>query len=168
MERGAGALEQAAVRGVADDLVAEAVDRLVLGRRRTSCFVTRMFEVVAEARPDRSSTSSETASIGNDSPITDAGSTTARSSRLRASRREATRAWTVGGIWSCADPSRATQPSMPRWIAPVSTSIETICSTYSGLPSAACAIRSRTLVVEDAEQLLHDLAGIGLAERLRA
>ena len=81
---------------------------------------------------------------GTSRPTTAAGSMTARSSRPadRAARRAAP-GW-MGGTLRCRPPRRPTRqrPSMGR-MAPSSTSIDTNCSTNSGLPSAAAVTRSR-------------------------
>ncbi len=82
-------------------------------------------------------------------PITDAGSITARSSSSRRSSRAARRAWIVGGTATSRDRPRLARQRRPRsGSAPSSMSMESSCSTKSGLPSAAATMRSRMSLVE--------------------
>ena len=76
--------------------------------------------------------------------MTAAGSITARSSRLRLSRRDASRAWIVGGTAACSTSPVARQLPSSKRMSPSSMSIESSCSTKSGFPSAASTMRART------------------------
>jgi hypothetical protein len=69
-----------------------------------------------------------TAEDGNSMPMTDAGSAVARSVRSSLSRRASSRARIVGGTTRSTPASAPlVQPSAPT--APLSTSIDSICST---------------------------------------
>ncbi len=89
--------------------------------------------------------SSSTAPRKNTCPITEPRSTTARSAEPRRSSRAESSAPIVGGMSSAPrSDTRIHPPSAPRCSVPSSISIDSICSTNSGLPSAACTIRTRT------------------------
>ena len=108
------------------------------------CFLT--------SAPSRSSTSARSASgasstsalRGNTAPITEAGSSKARSSRVSRSSRAASSAWIVGGSSSSVRSPTGTQLPLSRRTRPCSMSIETSCRTKSGLPAATSATRSCT------------------------
>ena len=89
---GADALEEASVGGVPDDLMAEAVEHLLVFQLADELLGRQDIEIRSQAWTNGSSTSSVIASSANVRPMTDAGSTTARSSARSASRREATSA----------------------------------------------------------------------------
>ena len=115
---------------------------------RTSCLrssAARWTGIVGRTAPGASQ---RTADSGNSSPMTDAGSITARSSRPSRSRRAASEGLDRRRAWRISPVARRRAASRPRpgGATPSSTSIETSCSTNSGLPSAAPATRARTAV----------------------
>ena len=101
-------------------------------------------------------------------PITDAGSITARWSSPSSSSRSVSSASIEPGRASPSERSLvARQPSSSSTSSCSSTSIETSCSTNSGLPSAASTIRPRTAsgTATVAEDVLDHPAGVVVAER---
>ena len=108
---------------------------------RMNCLRASVPRCVGSPVRSASGASDSTADCANSSPITDAGSTAARSVRSSRSSRASSRAWMVGGTAMPAPSSASTQrPSTWRNV-PASTSIDSICSAYSGLPSAARTTR---------------------------
>ena len=144
VQGGARALEKAAVDRVAHQVMVEAVQRIRVQRRDgVDESLARSVTVPSIAATQRSGASEATAGRGNCNPITDAGSIVARSSRPSRPRRPSISALIVGGIddlaVALAHPALVLMPQ-----APLSTSIDSICSTYSGLPSAASTMRATT------------------------
>ena len=78
------------------------------------------------------------------SQMTEAGSIVARSSRPSWPSRASTSALIVGGTVGSATPSTRTQRPPSCRSVPASISIDSICSTYSGLPSEASTMRTTT------------------------
>ena len=169
---GAGALEQAVVDRVAHQVVVEAIDR---SRRRRD--VDRSDEVLARQRrqvlghrrrapPRAPATRPPAARTPGRSPRP------ARRWRARRgpgwSSRASSSAWIVGGTAISPSPSAA-HPAARRLArsAPLSISIDSICSTYSGLPSAAATMRATTSGGRPAapEQVGHHLRRRVVAQR---
>ena len=142
---GAGLLGERVVRGVADEEVAEAVGVLggqcgAVGRGSLRTSSSRRDAV----RPSSSGDAPRQRADVKTWPITEARPRSARSSGPRRSRRAARRAWIPGRTLMLSNSPTATQWPSTCWRRPSSMSIEIICSTNSGLPSALAATLSRT------------------------
>ena len=112
---------------------------------RMSCFWVSVVRCEFTSGRTASTTSSFKAGRMKFSPITDAGSITARWSSPSSSSRSVRSASIDPGRASPSDRSLvARQPFSSSTSSCSSTSIETSCSTKSGLPSAASTIRPRT------------------------
>ena len=140
VELGAGPLQQRPVGRVADEQVAEAVGLVLADDPRLpeeELLAVERVQVGRDRRPEAASgTSSSTAGSANTRPITAAGSTTARSSRVSASRRAASSAWIVGGTASSARSPVEDQPRRPCAACPGRPASTPAAATNSGLPSA--------------------------------
>ena len=137
----ARALQQAVVDRLAHQVVVEAVNRSLSGAPAGSmnCLrvsVAKCTADVAHAVHRAPALRPRAAETPGRSPTP--GSTAARSARRSWSSRASSSAWMVGGTLDvAARPAAHPAAASSRRSAPLSISIDSICSTYSGLPSAA-------------------------------
>ena len=136
---------------------------------RTNCFWASGQAATSMSGRTVSATSSLRAGRGNINPITDAGSITARCAVVEqvepCRQQRLDRPAAARGLGSSAV---ARQPSSVLDAArPSSTSIETSCSTKSGLPSAVSTMRSEPLrgSATAPSSVLDHAVGVLLAER---